>query len=101
MRVPNYYAAPGYERAGLRRRETSWIIERIADPATLFVPIWRNHNLIIEIEAAADEVDYLIAQMEIDGDLGIGGEKIRQGRGHVQQAKGHRCGYPNASSRCR
>ena len=50
MRVPNYYAAPGFERAGLRRRETSWIIERIADPATLFVPVWRNHNLVVEIE---------------------------------------------------
>ena len=50
MRAHNYYAAPGFERAGLRRRETSWIIERIADPATLFVPIWRNHNLIVEIE---------------------------------------------------
>ncbi|MBV8738721.1 MAG: NAD(+) diphosphatase [Alphaproteobacteria bacterium] len=50
MRMPNYYAAPGFERAGLRRREMSWIIERIADPATLFVPVWRNHNLVVEIE---------------------------------------------------
>ena len=49
MRPHNYYAAPGFERAGLRRREISWIIERIADPASLFVPVWRNQNLVIEI----------------------------------------------------
>ena len=50
MRVPNYYASPGFERAGLRRRETAWIIERVADPASLFVPVWRNHNLVVEID---------------------------------------------------
>jgi len=52
MRAHNYYAAPGFERAGLRRRDSGWIVERIADPASLFVPVWRNQNLIIEIEAA-------------------------------------------------
>ncbi|MGA8757640.1 MAG: NUDIX-like domain-containing protein, partial [Stellaceae bacterium] len=50
MRPYNYYASPGFERAGLRRREINWIIERVADPATLFVPVWRNQNLVIEIE---------------------------------------------------
>jgi NAD+ diphosphatase len=49
MRAPNYYAAPGFERAGLRRREAAWIVERFADPASLFVPVWRNQNLVIEI----------------------------------------------------
>ena len=32
MRAPNFYAHPGFERAGLRRRDTGWILERIADP---------------------------------------------------------------------
>jgi NAD+ diphosphatase len=50
MRAHNYYAAPGFERAGLRRRDSGWIVERIADPASLFVPVWRNQNLIIEID---------------------------------------------------
>jgi NAD+ diphosphatase len=50
MRTHNYYASPGFERAGLRRRETLWIGERIADPTSLFVPVWRNQNLVIEIE---------------------------------------------------
>jgi NAD+ diphosphatase len=50
MRAPNYYASSGFERAGLRRREMAWIIERVADPASLFVPVWRNHSLVVEID---------------------------------------------------
>ena len=50
MRAPNYYAAPGFERAGLRRREQDWIRARVLDPASLFVPVWRNQNLVLEAE---------------------------------------------------
>src|SRR5438876_11289310 len=50
MRSPNYYAAPGFERAGLRRREPDWIRARVVDPNSMFVPVWRNQNLVIEIE---------------------------------------------------
>src|SRR5580700_9590849 len=50
MRAPNFYAHPGFERAGLRRRDTGWILERIADPASLFVPVWRNQNLVVELD---------------------------------------------------
>jgi NAD+ diphosphatase len=50
MRRHNYYALPGFERAALRRRETAWIAERLIDAASLFVPVWRNRNLVIEIE---------------------------------------------------
>ena len=49
MRSPNYYAAPGFERAGLRRREPDWIRERVLDPASVFIPVWRTQNLVIEI----------------------------------------------------
>src|ERR1041385_2937167 len=50
MRSPNYYAAPGFERAGLRRREPEWIRARVLDPASMFVPVWRNQNLVLEAE---------------------------------------------------
>ena len=50
MRTPNFYSHPGFERAGLRRRDTEWIVEQIADPASLFVPVWRNQNLVIELD---------------------------------------------------
>ena len=52
MRAPNFYAHPGFERAGLRRRDTDWILERIADPGSLFVPVWRNQNLVFELDDA-------------------------------------------------
>jgi NAD+ diphosphatase len=50
MRAPNFYSHPGFERAGLRRRDTGWIAERVADPGSLFVPVWRNQNLVIELQ---------------------------------------------------
>ena len=50
MRAPNFYAHPGFERAGLRRRDTGWILERVADPGSLFVPVWRNQNLVVELD---------------------------------------------------
>src|SRR5260370_12680781 len=50
MGSPNYYAAPGFERAGLRRREPEWIRDRVLDPASVFVPVWRSQNLVIEVE---------------------------------------------------
>jgi NAD+ diphosphatase len=49
MRSPNYYAALGFERAGLRRREPQWIRARVLDPGSVFVPVWRSHNLVIEV----------------------------------------------------
>ncbi len=52
MRAANYYAAPGFERAGLRRRDMAWVAARIDDPATVFVPVWRNQSLVIEVDGA-------------------------------------------------
>ena len=50
MRAPNFYSHPGFERAGLRRRNTAWIVERATHSDSLFVPVWRNQNLVIEVE---------------------------------------------------
>jgi len=52
MRASNYYAAPGFERAGLRRRDMAWIAERIGDPASVFIPVWRSQSLVIHVEGA-------------------------------------------------
>jgi NAD+ diphosphatase len=48
MRAPNYYAHPGFERAGLRRRDPEWIRERLLDHNSLFIPVWRNQSLVLE-----------------------------------------------------
>ena len=49
MRPPNYYTAPGFERAGLRRRDSDWIRAAITDAAAQFVPVWRSQNLVVEV----------------------------------------------------
>jgi NAD+ diphosphatase len=50
MRAPNYYAAPGFDRAGLRRRDAEWIRDAAAHTASVFVPVWRSQNLVVEVE---------------------------------------------------
>jgi NAD+ diphosphatase len=81
MRAPNYYAHPGFERAGLRRREPDWIRERVADPASVFVPVWRSHNLVIELaesepRAACLTVEALVA---VYGEIGDVDERLARG----------------------
>jgi NAD+ diphosphatase len=81
MRAPNYYAHPGFERAGLRRRDTGWIRQRVLDPASVFIPVWRTQNLVIEIaesepRAASITVEGLLAVFggldDVDERLGRG-----------------------------
>ena len=52
MRPPNYYAAPGFERAGLRRRDAAWIRAALGDAAAQFIPVWRSQNLVIDLADA-------------------------------------------------
>ena len=70
MRAPNYYAHPGFERAGLRRREPDWIRERVLDPASVFIPVWRNQNLVIEL----DDSEPRAASITVEGVLSVFGE---------------------------
>jgi NAD+ diphosphatase len=69
MRAPNYYAHPGFERAGLRRRDTDWIRQRVLDPASVFVPVWRTQNLVIEI----DDSEPRAASITVEGLLAVFG----------------------------
>ena len=83
MRAPNYYAHPGFERAGLRRREPDWLRERIADPASVFIPVWRAQNLVIELaegepRAACLTVEALAA---VYGEIGDVDERFARGEG--------------------
>lgn len=62
MRASNFYAHPGFERAGLRRRETDWIRARVLDRNSLFVPVWRSQSLILEIEGGEPRAVTLSAE---------------------------------------
>jgi NAD+ diphosphatase len=62
MRDSNFYAHPGFERAGLRRRETEWVRARIFDYQSLFVPVWRSQSLILEVEDGEPQAVILSAE---------------------------------------
>jgi NAD+ diphosphatase len=62
MRPSNYYAAPGFERAGLKRRDLDWIRARIAHAASQFVPVWRTQNLVVEVQGAEPRAIVLTAE---------------------------------------
>src|SRR6266576_4562720 len=82
MRAPNYYAHPGFERAGLRRREPEWIRARVLDPASVFIPVWRNQNLVIEL----DDSEPRAASITVEGVVSVFGEigDIDERLAHVQ-----------------
>jgi NAD+ diphosphatase len=78
----NFYASPNLERAGLRRRDTPWIRERVVDPSTVFVPIWRSQNLLLETEGAEPRAA-LMAAAEIAAVLGGAVDDEHLARGQV------------------
>jgi NAD+ diphosphatase len=69
MQPPNYYAAPGFERAGLRRREPEWIRARALDRTSVFVPVWRSQNLVIEVDGGEPRAASL--PVEVLGDSNV------------------------------
>jgi NAD+ diphosphatase len=83
MRAANYYAHPGFERAGLRRRETDWIRARVLDPESLFVPVWRSQNLVVEVEGGEPRAAVLGFEAigSLLGALSHGDAEERLGRG--------------------
>jgi len=70
MRPPNYYAAPGFERAGLRRRDAAWIIARVTDPAAVIIPVWRSQSLVVEVDGGEPRA----ALLAMDGIAALLGE---------------------------
>src|SRR5437588_7725246 len=78
MRPPNFYSHPGFERAGLRRRDRTWILERIADPASRFVPVWRNQNLVIELEGG-EPCAAVLHSASISEIFGVSEERLASG----------------------
>ncbi len=46
----NVYAGSPLNRAAERREDAAWIERALADPQTLFVPVWRSRSLVIGAE---------------------------------------------------
>ena len=82
MRLPNYYAAPGFERAGLRRRDTDWIRGAVGDPRSQFVPVWRSQNLVVDLGGAEPQAIVLDAD-HATALLGEGDAESHLAQGHL------------------
>ena len=44
------YAGGHLDRAGLFRKDETWISAKLSNPKTQIVPVWRNKNLIDELD---------------------------------------------------
>src|SRR3712207_5267452 len=52
---PNAYTGSPLDRAADRREDADWITQALADPDTLFAPVWRSRNLMKGLEAGKPE----------------------------------------------
>ncbi len=60
---PNVYSSSPLDRIAARREEPAWIAEKLADPETLFVPVWRSRNLVRDARGGSPEAVYISGRM--------------------------------------
>ncbi|MGC1408093.1 MAG: NAD(+) diphosphatase [Acetobacteraceae bacterium] len=60
---PNVYSSSPLDRVGTRREDAAWIEQRLHDPDTLFVPVWRNRNLVRGMNDGAPEAVFISGEM--------------------------------------
>jgi NAD+ diphosphatase len=76
----NVFAGSRIDRAGHRRLDEAWLAERLGDPASRFVPVWRTRNLVVTGDAAgalwldARAAAALLAEGAVPLFLGLDGE---------------------------
>lgn len=56
---PNVYSSSPLDRIATRREDHAWIAAQLEDPESLFVPVWRNRNLIRGMEEGQPEAVYI------------------------------------------
>jgi NAD+ diphosphatase len=52
---PNAYSGSPLDRAGHLRDDADWIAQALADPETLFAPVWRSRSLMKGVESGRPE----------------------------------------------
>src|SRR3954447_2317586 len=60
---PNVYSSSPLDRIAQRREDAAWIAEKLADPNSLFVPVWRTRNLVRGHTAGEPEAVYISGEM--------------------------------------
>ena len=58
----NVYSASPLDRMAPRREDAAWIQANLEDPASLFVPVWRNRNLVSGIEERQPQAVYITGE---------------------------------------
>ncbi len=56
---PNVYSSSSLDRVATRREDSAWIEQQLAHPDTLFVPVWRNRNLVSGMDEGAPEAVFI------------------------------------------
>lgn len=56
---PNVYSASPLDRIATRREDQAWISEQLENPDSLFVPVWRNRNLVHGVAEGQPEAIYI------------------------------------------
>ena len=59
---PNPYTGSPLDRAGALRDDEAWIATRLADPASLLVPVWRSQTLFQGLESGRPEAVFLTGE---------------------------------------
>jgi NAD+ diphosphatase len=59
----NVYSSSPLDRIAHRREDPAWIAEKLTDPETLFVPVWRTRNLVRRTEDGTPEAVYVSASL--------------------------------------
>jgi NAD+ diphosphatase len=60
---PNVYSSSPLDRAGHKREDAAWIERKLADPETLYVPVWRSRNLVRGLDEATPEAVYISGEV--------------------------------------
>ncbi len=56
---PNVYSSSPLDRIATRREDQAWINEQLNNPESLFVPVWRNRNLVHGVAEGQPEAIYI------------------------------------------
>ncbi len=59
----NVYSSSPLDRIAHRREDPAWIAEKLADPESLFVPVWRTRSLVRRDADGTPEAVYISAEM--------------------------------------
>ncbi len=60
---PNVYSSSPLDRVSAKREDAAWIDQKLHDPDSLFVPVWRNRNLVRGMDEGAPEAVFISAEM--------------------------------------